>query len=687
MTTRTGILPAVLRYSDIAVAVVVLLVVAMMIVPVPPGLMDVLLVFNLTFATVVMLVSMYTTEPLDFSIFPSLLLLTTLMRLALNVSSTRLILLHAYAGEVIEQFGHFVVGGNPVVGFVVFVILVVIQFVVITRGAERVAEVAARFTLDAMPGKQMSIDADLNAGLIDDEGARARRREIEREADFYGAMDGASKFVKGDAIAAIIITIINIIGGLVVGVLQMNLPFGEALMSYTLLTVGDGLVSQLPALLISVATGIVVTRAASDVDLGNDLVAQLLQKPRVLYIAAAMLLALGIVPGLPAFPFFILAGLAVFVGRNLAPAPAAGEEPEVEAPEERVRPQGPEEMARMLQVDPVAVELGYGLLPLAEKGEGNDLMERIGLLRRQLAMELGMVLPLVRLRDNMALDANAYAVKLRGVVVARGELMVDRYLAMDPGDAAEELPGIETVEPAFGLPARWIAAADRDRAEMGGYTVVDPASVLMTHLAEVLKSHAHELLSRQETKIILDAVKETSPAVVEELVPETMSLGDVQKVLQNLLRERIPIRDLLTIFETMADYASAVRDTDRLSEVVRQSLYRTVSQLVPTQDGRLRVILLDPTVEEVITESLEHTEGGTFVALDPDRQSAMIRSARRAAEKGLEMGVEPVVLCSPAVRFYFKRITEQAMPELTVVSFQEIEPSIEIEAIGKVDME
>ena len=687
MISRSGAMSKVMKYSDVAVAVLVLLVVAMMIVPMPAGLLDLLLVFNLTFAMVVMLVSMYTTEPLDFSIFPSLLLLTTLMRLALNVSSTRLILLETYAGEVIEQFGQFVVGGNPVVGFVVFVILVVIQFVVITKGAERVAEVAARFTLDAMPGKQMSIDADLNAGLIDDEGARKRRRDIEREADFYGAMDGASKFVKGDAIAAIIITVINIIGGLVVGVLQLGLPFGEALMSYTLLTVGDGLVSQLPALLISVATGIVVTRAASEVDLGNDLVTQLLQKPRVLYIAAAMLMALGIVPGLPTFPFLVLAGLATVAGRNLAMVVPEEEEPEVEASgEEEARPEGPEEMARMLQVDPVSVELGYGLLPLAEKGKGNDLMDRIGLLRRQLAMELGMVLPLVRLRDNMALDANAYAVKLRGVVVAGGELMADRHMAMDPGDGADEIPGIDTVEPAFGLPAKWIAAADRDRAEMAGYTVVDPASVLMTHFAEVLKRHAHELLSRQETKIILEAVRETSPAVVEELVPDVMSLGDLQKVLQNLLREGVPIRDLLTIFETLADYAAAVRDTDRLSEVVRQSLYRTISQLVPTQEGRLRVILLDPDVEQIITGSLEHTEGGTFVALDPDQQSAMIRSARNAAEKGLKSGIEPVVLCSPAVRFYFKRITEQAMPEMMVVSFQEIEPSIEIEAIGKVDM-
>ncbi len=683
-----GIMGVFMKYSDVAVAMVVLLVVAAMIIPMPPGLLDVLLVFNLTFAMVVVLVTMYTTRPLEFAVFPSLLLLTTLMRLALNVSSTRLILLHAHAGRVIEQFGQFVVGGNPVVGFVVFIILVVIQFVVITRGAERVAEVAARFTLDAMPGKQMSIDADLNAGLIDDAEARRRRREIEREADFYGAMDGASKFVKGDAIAAIIITIINIIGGLVVGVLQLGIPLADSLLTYTLLTVGDGLVSQLPALLISVATGMVVTRAASEVELGSELTGQLLGKPRVLFIAAVVLVAMGVVPGLPTFPFLVLATLSGLAGRNLASMEETRDDEEpAEAPDEARSPDGPEEMARLLQADPVAVELGYGLLTLAETGEGGDLMERIGLLRRKLAMELGMVLPLVRLRDNMALDANTYAVKLRGVSVAAGEIMADRYLAMDPGDIDGEIPGIETREPAFGMPARWISSSDRDRAEMMGYTVVDPASVLITHVAEVLKNHAHELLSRQETKIILDAVRESSPAVVEDLVPDVLSLGDVQKVLQNLLREAVPIRDLLTIFETLTDYGSMVQDTDRLSEVVRQSLYRTISQMLPVQEGRLRVIVLDPTTEQAITDSLERTEAGTFVALDPDVQAAIVTNTEEKVRDAVRLGLQPVILCSPAVRFYFSRLTEEALSDVSVVSYQEIEPSMEVEAIGKVDLE
>ncbi len=688
----TGIVRTLLQYSDIAVSVLVLLVVAMMIIPLPPPLLDVLLIFNLTFAMVVVLVTMYTTEPLDFGVFPSLLLLTTLLRLALNVSSTRLILLQAYAGEVIEQFGNFVVGGNPIVGFVVFVILVVVQFVVITRGAERVAEVAARFTLDAMPGKQMSIDADLNAGLIDDDEARKRRQSIEREADFYGAMDGASKFVKGDAIAAIVITLINIVGGLIVGVLQQGLPLAESLMTYTLLTVGDGLVSQLPALLISVSAGIAVTRAASDAELGSDVIAQLLQKPRALYIAAALLLAFGLVPGLPAPPFLVLAGASALVARNLSEATAAEEQESIrreaeEEAEEEPGPEGPEEMARMLQVDPVAVELGYGLLPLAEETDGESLMDRIGLLRRQLATELGMVLPLVRLRDNMTLDANSYVIKLRGVTVADGELMADRYLAMDPGDAEDDISGIETTEPAFGLPAKWVSPDDTDRAEMLGYTVVDPSSVLMTHVGEVLKRHAHELLSRQETQIILDAVGDSTPAVVDELVPDVLRLGDIQKVLQNLLREGVPIRDLLTIFETLADYGPMMNDTDRLSEIVRQSMYRTISGQLPVQEGRLRVMILDPDVEQAIVDSLEQTENGTFIALDPDIQSSIIHNTQQVANDLLERGTEPVVLCSPTVRFYFRRITEEPIPDLRVISYQEVEPSIEIEAVGKVDLQ
>ncbi len=685
---HSGLMGRLLKYGDLAMAALIVVIIIMMVIPLPPRVLDLLLVFNLTFALVIVLVTMYNSDPLDFAVFPSLLLLTTLFRLALNVSSTRLILLDAYAGEIISQFGSFVVGGNPVVGFVVFLILVAIQFIVITRGAERVAEVAARFTLDAMPGKQMAIDADLNAGLIDDAQARDRRLAISREADFYGAMDGASKFVKGDAIAAIIITIINIIGGFVVGALQLGLPLAEAVTTYTLLTVGDGLVSQIPALLISVATGIVVTRAASDTDLGNDVISQILRQPRVLYLAAAVLALLGLIPGLPPVPFLMVAAVSGLLGRGITLAVEDVQVVEDEHVEEDAageRGQSPEDTARMLQVDPVTIEIGYGLLSLADH-TGDDLMERIGMLRRQLAGELGMILPLVRLRDNMALDANTYNIKLRGVQVATGEIMADRVLAMDTGEVDGELAGLDTVEPAFGLPAKWITTSDRDKADLMGYTVVDAPSVLMTHLGEVLKKHAHELLSRQETKVIIDAMRETNPAVVDELVPDTMRVGDIQKVLQNLLREGVPIRDLLTIFETLADYGPVVNDTDRLSEMVRQSLYRTISELLPVYEGRLRVIILDPQVEGEINDSLEHTDGGTFVALDPDVQSAIIRSTESAVNSCLDTGIDPVVLTSPGIRFYFRRISEQVLDGLTVVSFHEIAPSIEIEAVGRVSL-
>ena len=690
MKPPLGLAGRLLEYSDLAAAAMIVVIIGMMVIPLPHFILSLLLVFNLTFGLIILLVTLYTHDPLEFAVFPSVLLLTTLFRLALNVSSTRLILLQGYAGEVIQQFGHFVVGGNPVVGFVVFLILVAIQFVVITRGAERVAEVAARFMLDAMPGKQMSIDADLNAGLIDDHEARERRKAIAREADFYGSMDGASKFVKGDAIAAIIISIINILGGFVVGAWQLGLPLEEALTRYTLLTVGDGLVSQIPALLLSVATGIVVTRAVSEVDLGHEVAGQLLREPRVFYIAGAVLLGLGVVPGLPLLPFLVIGSLAAVVGRNLTGMQLAEQKERErdthEAKEKVPRSDGPEEMARLLQVDPVSIEIGYGLLPLADNREGDDLMERIGMLRRQLATELGMVLPLVRLRDNMALDANAYQVKLRGVTVASADLMADRYLAMDAGGAEGEISGLDTVEPAFGLPAKWIPITRQDAAERQGYTVVDPVSVMMTHLGEVLKKFAHELLSRQEVKIILDAMRETSPAVVDELVPEVLSLGDVQKVLQNLLREGVPIRDLLSVFEALADYGPIIQDTDRLSELVRASLYRTITHQLPVHEGRLRVIILAPDVEQSIADAIEHTDGGAFVALNPDVQSGIIRNAKEVADECVKQGLEPVVLTSPGIRFYFKRLAEQAIEGLTVVSYQEIEPAVEIEAIGKVTL-
>jgi len=675
------------KYSDLALAAVVILIVGMMIIPLPAGLLDLLLTFNLTFALVVMLTTIYTLEPLQFSIFPSLLLLTTLMRLALNVSSTRLILLNGYAGEVINRFGQFVVGGNAVVGFVIFIILIVIQFVVITRGAERVAEVAARFTLDAMPGKQMSIDADLNAGLITDQEARVRRREVERGADFYGAMDGASKFVKGDAIAGIIITIINVMGGFIIGVAQRGMTVQAALQSYTLLTVGDGLVTQIPALLISVATGIVVTRAASEANLGQDVVGQIFSQPRVLYIAAATLVLLGAIPGLPPLPFFILAGVFALVGRGLGRATKQEKKEESQGPPETTSTDSPQSVVNLLRVDPVEVELGYGLLSLAERGGSDDLMGRISLLRRQLALELGMILPLVRLRDNMALEPNAYSIKLRGVEVSRGELMADRLLAMDSGTADGGLAGLKTREPAFGLPALWITRDRRDEAEVLGYTVVDPASVLITHLSETLKRHSHELLSRQEVKMLIDSVRDVSPAVVDELVPNVMTLGEVQKVLQNLLRERVPIRDLSTILETLADYGPIIKDPDRLSELVRQGLYRTISSSLPVQSGVLDAILLDPQLEETLHDALQQTEGGSYLALNPDVQETIIEATVEQVRAQQAAGRESVVLASPLIRLYFKRLTERVIPDLIVVSHQEIEPSLFLEVVGRVGIQ
>jgi flagellar biosynthesis protein FlhA len=660
--------------------------VVMMVIPLPPVLLDLLLAFNLTLALVVLLVTMFTSEPLQFSIFPSLLLVTTLFRLALNVSSTRLILLHGYAGEIIRTFGEFVAGGNAVVGFIVFLILVVIQFVVITRGAERVAEVAARFTLDAMPGKQMSIDADLNAGLLTEDQARKRRRDVEREADFYGAMDGASKFVKGDAVAGLIITIINIIGGIITGVLQHGMSLSDAAGTYSLLTVGDGLVSQIPALLISTATGIVVTRAASEGSLGRDLTEQLLSQPQVMRIASCLLFGFALVPGLPRLPFLVLGALSMFLASTLVRAArqAGAEDTERQRQEELDALHRPESALSLLSLDPLEIELGYQLIPLAEKGRG-DLPARISIIRRQLATELGMVVPPIRIVDNIRLRPESYVIRLRGVEIARGELYIERYLMMNPG--VQDPPGIQglpTREPAFGLPAVWICAADKEHAEMAGLTVVDPPSVLATHLTEVIKNHAHELLGRQEVQTLLDSFKARSPAVVEELVPNLMTLGEVQKVLQNMLREGVSIRDLGTVLETLADLARSTKDLDVLTEQVRQALGRMISRSLAGEQGAVQVVTLDPALEEQIINSVHRTETGTSVAVDPELHRSMLTSLARETQRISERGQAPVVLCSPLVRLYFKRLTERVARKLVVLSYNELDPDLQIEAIGMV---
>ena len=589
------------KYSDVLIAVAIIIIVVMMIIPLPTLLLDLLICLNITIALLVIMSVIYNKEALDLSIFPSLLLITTLFRLALNISSTRLILLDGFAGEVITAFGNFVVGGNPVVGFIMFIILVGINFIVITKGSERVAEVSARFTLDAMPGKQMAIDADLNQGAITDAQAKERRVKIQREADFFGAMDGASKFVKGDAIAAIVIMLINITGGFVIGMLQRNLSAVQALQQYTLLTVGEGLVSQIPALLISTATGLIVTRAGAEGNLGADLVSQLFRNDRIFFILSGVLAFFAIVPGLPGVPFFALAALCFFIGRALkasTQAAVAQEEakPEAKAKAQKKKATSPENIVSLLQVDPMELEIGYSLIPLVDTGQGGDLLDRIVMIRRQCALELGLVVPTIRIRDNIQIKPNAYIIKLKGVEIAKGELMLDHYLAMNSGTVFEEVPGIETTEPAFGLPALWIPDSEREQAELNGYTVVDAVSVLATHLTEVIKSHASEILGRQEAQNLVDNLKKTNETLVKEVVPDLLTVGEVQKVLQNLLAERISIRDMETIFEVLSDYARATKDTEILTEYVRHAMARQITQ-ANVQNGQLPCVTLDPALE------------------------------------------------------------------------------------------
>ena len=651
------------KYSDIFIAVAIVTIVIMMIIPLPTALLDLLICVNITLALVIVMVTIYNVEALDFSVFPSLLLVTTLFRLALNISATRLILLNGYAGDVIMAFGNFVVGGNALVGFIIFVILIIIQFIVITKGAERVAEVSARFTLDAMPGKQMAIDADLNQGAITDVEASKRRLKIQQEADFYGAMDGASKFVKGDAIAAIIIIIINITGGFVIGMLTRNMTALQALQSYTLLTVGEGLVSQIPALMISTATGILVTRSASSKgNLGLDVALQLFNRSRIFYIVSGVLLFLAIVPGMPGIPLGALSVLCFIAARRL---------------------KGSEKAVEEVQVDPMELEIGYSLIPLVDTGQGGDLLERIVMIRRQCALELGLVVPTIRIRDNIQIKPNNYIIKLKGIETARGELMLDHYLAMNSGTVFEEVPGIETTEPAFGLPALWIAEDQREQAELNGYTVVDAVSVLATHLTEVIKMHAAEILGRQETQNLLDNLKKTNPALVDEVVPEVLVVGEVQKVLANLLAERVSIRDMETILEVLSDYGRATKDTDILTEYVRHALARQISQQY-VQNNVLPCITLDPGLENHIAGAVQRTEHGSYVSLDPDAMQRLLASLNAELPKLTNMGYEPIVLTSPAVRTYFRQLVERSVQGLVVLSHAEIEQTVELQILGTV---
>lgn len=665
------------------------MIVIMMIIPLPPLLLDLLIMVNISLALTIILVAMNTKEALQFSIFPSLLLLTTLFRLALNVSTTRSILANQTGGEVVETFGSFVVGGSPIIGFMVFLILIIIQFLVITKGAERVAEVAARFTLDSMPGKQMSIDADLGAGMISEQEARKRREKVGQEADFYGAMDGASKFVKGDAIAGIIITIINILGGLVIGVLVHKMPIGEAAQLYTLLSIGDGLVSQIPALLISTATAIVVTRAASDGNLGSDITRQLFAYPKLLYIVAGTLALIAVFT--PINPLLVLpvAGLVAFGGYKMQSSISADEAEESESSnegQELEKLKSPESVMDLLHVDSIEFEFGYGLIPIADKNQGGDLLDRVIMIRRQCAIELGIVVPVIRIRDNIQLRPNEYIIKIKGNRVAFGEIMLDHYLAMSPGIDDESIEGIETIEPAFGMPALWVNEEMKEEAELSGYAIVDPPSVVSTHLTEVIKRYAHELLGRQEVKSLIENVKETSPAVVEELIPQMMTIGEVQKVLMKLLKEKVSIRNLLVILETLADYASQTKDTEILTEYVRQALSRQITLQYTQQNESLQVITAGASLEKKVADSVHRSEQGSYLSLDPETSQTIYQKITEQVTQLQQSGIQPILLTSPAIRMYIRQFLERYFPDLTVLSYNELEPEIEIQSVGVVNL-
>ena len=686
-TGLTALVGTMQRNSDVVLAAGVMVIIGMMIIPLPPFLIDLLVATNIAAAVTVLLIAMYTKDVLAFSVFPALLLLVTLFRLAINVSSTRLILLQADAGDIIASFRSFVVVGSVVVGIVVFLILLVIQFVVITNGAGRVAEVAARFTLDAMPGKQMSIDADLNAGIITEGEARERRERITQEADFYGAMDGASKFVKGDAIAGLVIVAINLVGGIAIGTMQNGLSPGDAVSTYSLLTVGDGLVSQIPALLISTATGLVVTRGASQANLGQDIREQLFSNPRVLFIVAAVLGAFGLVPGLPRFPFFVLAATMGVVGylvrerlRTEAEQVAAAVEAEVDEQEQSV-----DSVVSMLRLDPLEVEVGYGLIPLVDEEHGNGVLNRITVIRRQVATELGIIVPMIRIRDNLQLPPNTYVAKLRGIEIGRGELMVNHFLAMNPGVAGEEIDGIETTEPAFGLPARWVNAAQKPRAELLGYTVVDPPSVLATHLSELIRRHAPELLSRQDTQTLLTNLKDEYPTVVEELVPGVLTVGEVQGVLQSLLSEGVSVRDLVSILETLADRGRQTKDIDELTEASRVALARQITMQYRREGDVLHAITLHPELEQGLAAGIQAMEQGAAIILEPSQLQRLLTALAAEMEGAAARGKEPVLLVSARIRRPLRRLIERSLPTLPVLSYREVASEVEVEAVGMVE--
>ena len=678
--------------GEVLAALGVVTILMVMIIPLPSILLDFLLALNITVAVTILLIAMSTEKSLDFAIFPSLLLVTTLFRLSLNVASTRLILLHGSegmdaAGKVIKSFGSFVMGGNYVVGLIVFIVLVLINFVVITKGATRVAEVAARFTLDAMPGKQMAVDADLNAGLIDESQAKIRRSTITREAEFNGAMDGASKFVRGDAIAGIVITIINILGGLVIGVFQQNMNFIDAAQNYTLLTVGDGLVSQIPALIISTASGIVVTRSTSEGTMGGDFARQFVKYPKAVNMAALMVFLFGLIPGLPHISFILLS--IVIAGISFI---AKGEEEKAEEAQalqdsgaEDI-PTGPEPVEHLLTVDALEVEVGYGLISLVDKDQGGEFLDRVHSLRRQFAQDMGIIIPPIHIRDNLQIKSNRYNILIKGVKIASSELMVNHYMAMDPGDSIRKIEGINTREPAFNLPAVWIPDARKEEAKLAGYTVVDNVTVMTTHLTEVLRKYASELLGRQDVQTLLDNLGTRYPKVVEELVPKQLTLGGVQKVLQNLLQEHVSIKDMLTIVETLADYSPVSKDPDLLTEYVRHKLSRSILAPHLSEDGTLNLITLAPEVENLLLKALQKTDHGVYLSLDPKVTEPIIRSVKKQTEKAMINNIQPIIMTSPVIRRHFRKLIETFVPSVMVMSQSELLNDTRFKSIGEVSL-
>lgn len=675
-----------MKKADLGIAAYLLCAVIFFIIPIPNILLDVMLAINISIALIILFNALFAQEVLDMSFFPTLLLFTTIFRISLNVSSTRLILTTGDPGNVVETFGGFVGGGDMIIGSIVFIVLILIQFIVINKGSERVSEVTARFTLDAMPGKQMAIDADLNTGTINEKQARERREKIQVEASFFGAMDGATKYVKGDATAGLVITLINLIGGTAMGMTRQGLEFADAIQQYGILTIGDGLVSQIPSLLISLSTGILVTKASKEADFGEVLVKQLFGIPKVLYLVGGTMVFLGVVTPLNIFLFGAIGGAFLVTGKKMQDSIGVesieDEVAEEEAEAEEIRK--PENVTSLLQVDPIELEFGYGIIPLADVNQGGDLLDRVVMIRRQIALELGTVVPIIRLRDNIQLNPNQYIIKIKGIQVTEGEILFDHYMAMNPGYVTEEITGIPTFEPSFHLPAIWITESQRERAESLGYTVVDPPSIIATHLTEVIKSHIAELLTRQDVQNLVNNIKESNPALVEELIPKLLGLGEIQKVLQNLLREGISIRDLLTIFETLADHAATSRDTDVLTEYVRQSLKRAISTKYFPANEVTSVVTLDPKVEQDIMSSVKQTEQGAYLTLDPEKTRAIMDSVETEIAKLENMGKNPIIVTSPIVRMYFKKLTEEYFKDLIVVSYNEVESNVELQSVGMV---